>query len=75
MSGYSFILCNSSMIFISENKCFTSFLHVCNNSCFSAPKFVGEIDYMDEYVYQDNWKSYREVTISKNQVCEFSYTV
>jgi len=53
----------------------TSSLHACNNLYFSAPKFVGEISYMDEYVYQDNWKSYRKVTISKSQVCELSSTV
>jgi len=35
---------------------------------FLAPKFVGEIYYMDEYVYQDNWKSYRKVIINENQV-------
>jgi len=36
---------------------------------------VGEIDYIDEYVYQVDWKSYRNVTISEKQVCEFVYTV
>jgi len=39
-----------------------------------APRFVGEINYLDEYVYQDNWKSYRKVIVSKNQVCQFSFT-
>jgi len=63
------------MIFISENKCITSSLHVCGNLYLSAPMFVGEIDYIDEYVYQDNWASYRKVTISKKQVCEFIYTI
>jgi len=43
-------------IFSSENKCIISFLYACNNLYLSAPKFVGEIDYIDEYVYQDNWK-------------------
>jgi len=47
----------------------TPSLHVCNNLYFSEPKFVGEINYIDEYVYQDNWKSYRKVTIKENQVC------
>jgi len=62
------------MIFISENKCITSSLHVCGNLYFSEPKFVGEIDYIDEYVYQVNWTSYRTVTIKENQVCKFRYT-
>jgi len=35
---------------------------------------VGEINYIDEYVYQVNWKSYRKVTIKENQVCKYRYT-
>jgi len=51
-----------------------NYLHVCGNLYFSEPKFVGEINYIDEYVYQVNWKSYRKVTIKENQVCKFRYT-
>jgi len=48
---------------------------VFGNLYFSGPKFVGEIDYIDEYVYQVDWKSYRKVTFSEKQVCEFIYTI
>jgi len=51
-----------------------NYLHVCGNLYFSEPKFVGEIDYIDEYVYQVDWKSYREVTIKENQVCKLRFT-
>jgi len=71
---HNFILCNSSIIFSSENKCITSSLYACNNLYLSAPKFVGEINYIDEYVYQVNWTSYRKVTIKENQVRKFRYT-
>jgi len=72
---HNYILCNNSMIFSSENECFTSYLVTCVwQFIFSEPKFVGEINYIDEYVYHDNWKSYRKVTIKENLVCKYRYT-